>query len=245
MMHIEKIRRTTVVERVMEKMKELIATGQFKVHEQIPPEQELADMFGVARSSMREAIKIFHYLGVLESQTGRGTYVCDRGKISTEALTWSILLGEHDIYEMVHLREVLEQAGLKMIAESYRDDPGSVASFMAELENEVAAMRTATEQRDMNSLIEADYNFHGVIIRGSKNSLFSAIYSTLRSFMQEEIKKTYEGADIGKAAKEHQEFIDAIKSGNVEKVLELHQAHIRSITGKLESMLGTGQPATV
>ena len=80
-------------------------------------------MFGVARSSMREAIKIFHYLGVLESQTGRGTYVCDRANISTEALTWSILLGEHDIYEMVHLREVLEQAGLKLIAEGYRDEP--------------------------------------------------------------------------------------------------------------------------
>ena len=245
MMHIEKIQRTTVVERVMEKMKELIATGQFKVHEQIPPEQELADMFGVARSSMREAIKIFHYLGVLESQTGRGTYVCDRGKISTEALTWSILLGEHDIYEMIHLREVLEQAGLKIIAESYRHDPARVASVMEELENEVAAMRAATEQKDMNSLIEADYNFHGAIIRGGKNFPFSAIYSTLRSFMQEEIKKTYEGADIGKAARERQEFIDAIKSENVGKVLELHQSHIRSITVKLESMLGTGQPEIV
>jgi len=234
-MKIEKIERTTVVERVMEKMKELIASGQFKVGEQIPPEQELADMFGVARSSMREAIKIFHYLGVLESQTGRGTYVCDRGKISTEALTWSILLGENDIYEMVHLREVLEQAGLRLIAEGYRDNPEKVAVLMADLEKEVATMRAATMNRDMAALILADYNFHGAIIRGSNNSLFTAIYSTLRSFMHEEIKKTYEGADIGKAAREHQEFIDTIKTGDVERTLQLHRGHIRGITAKLES----------
>jgi len=238
-MKIEKIQRTTVVERVMEKMKELIASGQFKVHEQIPPEQELADMFGVARSSMREAIKIFHYLGVLESQTGRGTYVCDRANISTEALTWSILLGEHDIYEMVHLREVLERAGLKLIAEGYRDAPARVAELMADLETEIAAMRAATEDRDIDSLIRADYSFHGAIIRGSNNSLFTAIYSTLRSFMEEEIKKTYEGVDIGKVAREHQEFVDAIKAGNIEKLLNLHQEHIGGIKTKLESMIGT------
>jgi GntR family transcriptional regulator, transcriptional repressor for pyruvate dehydrogenase complex len=237
-MKIEKIQRTTVVERVMQKMKELIASGQFKVHEQIPPEQELADMFGVARSSMREAIKIFHYLGVLESQTGRGTYVCDRANISTEALTWSILLGEHDIYEMVHLREVLEQAGLKLIAEGYRDEPDRVADLMTDLETEIGAMRAATEHRDIDSLIRADYSFHGAIIRGSNNSLFAAIYSTLRSFMEEEIKKTYEGVDIAKVAREHQEFVDTIKTGDIEKLLNLHQAHIRGIKIKLESMIG-------
>ncbi|MGO9310937.1 MAG: FCD domain-containing protein, partial [Spirochaetia bacterium] len=77
------------------------------------------------------------------------------------------------------------------------------------------------------------------IIRGSKNSLFAAIYATLRSFMEEEIKKTYEGVDIGKVAREHQEFVDTIKTGDVEKVLDLHHAHIRSIKLKLESMIGT------
>ena len=236
-MEIEKIQRKTVVTTAMERMKELIAGGQFKVNERIPPEQELADMFGIARSSMREVIKTLHYLGVLESQTGRGTYVCNRGKISTEALTWSILLGENDIFEMIQLREVLEQSGIHSLAESYKNDPADVADLMAELEHEIGNMKEAVERQDIEALILADYSFHGAIIKGSKNSLFIAIYQTLKAFMHEEIRKTYIGTSIDKAISEHTEFVDTIKSGNIARALEIHRGHIQRVMDKIRETI--------
>jgi len=236
-MEIEKIQRKTVVAAAMDRMKELIASGRFKVNERIPPEQDLADMFGIARSSMREVIKTLHYLGVLESQTGRGTYVCDRSKISTEALTWSILLGANDIFEMVKLREVLEQAGLQAIVDKRTSSPGAALGEIAELERQIGNMRSAVETEDLEALILADYNFHGAIIAGSGNSLFTSIYQTLRAFMHEEIQKTYQGASFRKAITEHTEFLDAIKSGEIRRVLEIHQAHVRSVTNKLRETL--------
>ena len=195
-------------------------------------------MFGIARSSMREVIKTLHYLGVLESQTGRGTYVCDRGKISTEALTWSILLGANDIFELVQLREVLEQAGLQAIVQRCASASASAAHLLTELEQQIEAMRRAVDGHDLEALILADYSFHGAIIAGSGNSLFTAIYQTLRAFMHEEIRKTYQGASFGKAITEHTEFLDAIKSGNVQRVVEIHRAHVRSVADKLRQTLG-------
>jgi len=236
-MDIEKIKRKTVVAAAMDRMKELIATGRFKVNERIPPEQELADMFGIARSSMREVLKTLHYLGVLESQTGRGTYVCDRAKISTEALTWSILLGANDIFEMVQLREVLEQAGLETIVEKHARDPASVSGLIAELEQQIANMKTAADGQDLQALILADYSFHGAIIGGSGNSLFTSIYQTLRAFMHEEIRKTYQGASFHKSISEHSEFLDAIKSGDVRRTLDIHRAHVHGVMNKLRETL--------
>ena len=235
-MEIKKIERTTVVERVMERMKELIASGQFKVHDKLPTEQELANMFGIARNSVREAVKIFHYLGVLESQTGRGTYVCDRGKISSEALTWSILLGENDFVELIQLREVLEQVGLRSLVESYRQNPESAGGVMAELEKVIEDIKAAVEQQDLEALIQADYRFHGAIIAASNNSLFTAIYRTLRAFMHEEIKKSLQNVNIQKSIREHKEFIEVIKTGDMDRTLEVHRKHIRWIRDKLRGV---------
>ena len=51
-------------------------------------------MFGVGRSSIREAIKIFNYLGIMESKAALGTFISERSNISREALTWALLLGK-------------------------------------------------------------------------------------------------------------------------------------------------------
>jgi DNA-binding FadR family transcriptional regulator len=72
---IRKISKKTVVEQVMDQVKELIVTGQFRVNDTIPPEVELAKMFGIGRSTIREAIKLFNYLGILKSEPGKGTRV--------------------------------------------------------------------------------------------------------------------------------------------------------------------------
>ena len=80
-----KIRQKTVVEQVMEQIKELIASGKYKPGDKLPTEHELAEKFGIGRSSIREAIKIFNYLGVLKSKAAKGTFLSDRGNISAEA----------------------------------------------------------------------------------------------------------------------------------------------------------------
>ena len=123
MVKINKVKQKTVVEQVMDQIKNLIASGQLKPHDRIPTETELAQMFGVGRSTVREAIKIFQYLGILEVSPRTGTVVGDYTNVSTEALTWSILLRKNDLYELVALREVIEQRALETLTARDAADP--------------------------------------------------------------------------------------------------------------------------
>lgn len=233
-MKIERIQRETVVEQVMERIKELFASGRFKVHDKFPSEQELAVLFGIGRNSVREAIKVFHYLGILESQAGKGTYVCDRDNISTEALTWSILLGENDIFELIQLREVLEQDGLSTLATNLARRSKAALETVGALELEIESIKAAVEARDLDALILADYRFHGKITGASGNSLFSAIYATLRAFMREEIMRTYRDVDIRKGIGEHRELLDTICSADKQKAVALLGKHIGGVREKLK-----------
>jgi len=222
-------RQKTVVEQVMEEIKNLIATGKFKVYDQIPPENELADMFGVSRPTIREAIKIFNYLGVLKSYTGKGTFVSDSANISIEALTWSILLADNEVSELIELREVIEQRGLQTLTQKYKRNPDSVRDSLHLLEEQVEKMKKAIELFSPEELTEADYTFHKIVIEGSENSLFAAIYQTLKAFMTEEINKTHEGLeDLGNIVNEHRLILDTIRTGNASKAKKAFEAHMGS-----------------
>ncbi len=72
----EAIRRNKVYEEVAKQIERLILT---KLHpgDKLPAERELAEMFGVSRSSIRDAIRSLELVGLVEPRQGAGTVVCE------------------------------------------------------------------------------------------------------------------------------------------------------------------------
>ncbi len=230
----EHIHQKTVVAQVMEKIKELITSGLYKVGDKIPTEQELAERFGIGRSSIREAVKIFQYLGILESRVPKGTFLCGRSQISTEAIAWAILLGDDDMWEIIELRQVIEERAFLNVMSRYVRDKQALDVFVGRLQAEVEAMRAAAAGHSIEELNRADYNFHAVIIGEGGNNLFRNIYRTLHSFMREEIFKTYTAMeDLGDVSRDHQEIVDAAASGDLGRAVARHSAHFSRIKGLL------------
>ncbi len=224
------LKQKTIVEQVMEEIKELIASGKYKVYDKIPPENELAEMFGVSRPTIREAVKVFNYLGVLKSMTGKGTFVSDRANISSEALTWSILLGSNELQELIETREVIELRGIQTLTENYKKNPDSVREILADLENQIENMKNAIAVASMKELTDADYAFHAAVIRGSGNSLFTAIYKTLKSFMYREIDITHqEVTDLSFIVTEHRAILESILNGNTLRAVKSFREHMNSM----------------
>lgn len=60
---------------MFDQLRELIFRGEFKAGEKIITERELAEAFGVSRTSVREAINKLVVLGLLEQRQGQGTFV--------------------------------------------------------------------------------------------------------------------------------------------------------------------------
>jgi GntR family transcriptional regulator, transcriptional repressor for pyruvate dehydrogenase complex len=231
---IEKVTKNTVVRQVMDQIKTQIATGQLVPGDKIPTEPQLAEQFGTGRSTIREAIKIFEYLGIIESHTRTGTYICDYTNISTEALTWAILLGKNEIFELVDLRRVIEQRAIEIIIGKAENDQAFLESILESLETEIKSMENAVQNQNLEELIDADYNIHGIIIEASNNNVYSNIYQTLKAFMHEEIKKTHKNdPPLSSSVDSHREIIEAIRKKDHAAAVKAFKNHIDSTIEQL------------
>ena len=157
-----------------------------KPGDKIPTEQELAASFGVGRSSIREAMKVFSYLGIFESKTRRGTFLRGHSGISTEALTWAFILGHDDFRNLMEVRKALELEAWFILCEATGSDPQAVVPTIEALRHEADCMEKAITDRNEIELVEADFRFHRSAVAASGNILFTNLFDTLKSFTCEE-----------------------------------------------------------
>lgn len=212
----------------MARIKELIASGHYRPGDRLPTEQELATMFGVGRSSIREAIKVFQHLGVVESKAAKGTFVQERANISLEAITWALLLGNDDIRDIYELREAIESISFRRVAgRLQRNDPAGHAT-LTKLQSVVADMFEAAKADDREQMAEADYRFHQTIIEGSDNALFHDMYHTLLAFMKNVIIQSYDNMESMTAvAEDHADIVHVLETKTVEEAVTRHWKHFR------------------
>ncbi len=69
------LQRRTMAEELADNLTEDILAGRFKAGEPIPTEPELADLFGVSRSVVRDATRVLATRGLVDVQHGRGAFV--------------------------------------------------------------------------------------------------------------------------------------------------------------------------
>ncbi len=230
------IKQQTVVAQVMDEIRNLIASGAYKPGDKIPTEKELAEQFGIGRSSIREAIKIFNYLGVLESRAALGTFVQERSSISTEALTWSLLLGHDEQEESIDMRGAVELWCLIRLVDRCKTGHPQALATLKELDDIVRAMESDAGKGRRDNLVEEDFRFHRAIISSSGNPLLLSIYDTLRSFLYGEISKSQSDyTDLGLIPREHRKILDDIKSGNRIEILSGYIQHIENIKIRLRN----------
>jgi len=226
----------------MERLKDLISSGAYKPGDKLPTENELAAQLGVGRSSIRETIKVFNYLGVLESKSAKGTCVCSRSSISREALTWALLLGKDDIEMVIDLRAAIELWSYLQLTIRSRETPDALAPIITSLRSILDTMAEAIAADDSAAVIQADYDFHRRIITGVSNTLFVDFYDMLRSFLLKEIEKSQnQYTDRSKILAEHRELLDALISGDLQMAENAFMSHIENI----KTLLGVrAHPAT-
>jgi DNA-binding FadR family transcriptional regulator len=214
---------------VKEKIIELVTRGGYQPGDKIPTEAELSKRFECSRSTVREAIKTFNYLGILESKSALGTFVCSTSEISKQAIIWSILLREKDIKHLLELREVFERRGIEMLVSNEGKTKNKI---LLSLEHIIIDMRHANENHDFESLIEKDYLYHLRIIESSGNPLFVNIYEILRSLMKLEISIALH-IDKSKIIEHHEKIYQKIRLHDLDGALKAYSQHMKHVYKKV------------
>lgn len=233
-MEDKKIKRKSIVTEAMLQIKELIASNKYQIGDKIPTELELSQTFGIGRSSIREAIKVFQYLGILETRVPKGTFIRKSSTMAAELITWFTIIEQKSVYEIIEMREVFEQKGILNIVGYFSTEPERAYNAIHRLEEQVEQMENAINSFHFENISNADYNFHYNIIQETNNTIFLSIFKLLHKFTRDEMLKTHEKyTDIHKLVEEHRVIIEAIKTKDPLKALQIHAEHFPLILRNL------------
>ena len=155
-------------------IRRLIADGTFPPNSKMPPENELCDLLGVSRGSIREAIRMLEVLNIVEVRHGSGTYV--RGMSANELISSLSLT-----VDIMPLRSLLDAYQLRIMVES------SVCEQAASniTDQQIALLRDTQTQIELcaraDDSVELDALFHGTIAESSGLSTAKTFLDVLRA----------------------------------------------------------------
>lgn len=119
MYQFEKMNKKLLGSQVEEDLMDYILHEPVKIGTKIPNEYDLAEMFGVGRSTVREAVKSLVSKGILEIRRGDGTYVISTSTLVEDPLGLARLGDKYKLaLELLDVRMMLEPEIAAMACEN-------------------------------------------------------------------------------------------------------------------------------
>jgi GntR family transcriptional regulator, transcriptional repressor for pyruvate dehydrogenase complex len=209
-------------EQIVDQIEQRVLAGQLRVGDQLPPERDLAEQFGVSRTAVREAVKALREKGLVKVEPGRGTFITDRtSRAMRRSLGLMVGIGGADgTRDLVEVREILEPEIAARAAE--RATPENLAA----LRDAVAAMDAALD--DAEAFIAADLAFHRTLAEATQNSLLPALLDSIIELLREDRMRIFHtdgGAARGQS--HHKRILATVTHREAEGARQAMRAHLR------------------
>ena len=221
-MEIKPIRRTSISDQVSMQIKQLILDKDWKPGERIPSETELAELFGVSRVSVREALLKLNAIGLLESRFSGGNYVREVGAdIYLNAIIPAAYVSSNSLLELLEFRQVMEakQAGLA----ARKAKPGDVAR-LEEIHKDMVK-----NAGNLEAFSEADLRFHIELARITQNSLLVACMELIRDVLGENMQKLVAQRGYESGINDHRQILAAIRENDERRAIQVMDDHVADI----------------
>jgi GntR family transcriptional repressor for pyruvate dehydrogenase complex len=224
-MRFEKVRPTRASTVVAQQILQAVKSGAFPVGSKLPSESELAEMMGVSRPTVREALAALAAVGVIESRPGIGNFVANPVEsILNDALV--ILENEDSCWEIMEARGLLEPPVAAAAAlKRTQEDLEKLAEIATELES-------LAEFSEFERYFDMDKQFHLALIRAAKNDLLATVLvpliNTMDQHLYREFTRKYYFQDekgIAEVAGLHRRILKAVEKGDPELAAAAMQEH--------------------
>lgn len=174
----KKIKNKSVVQTVVDSLTKVIIAGDLKPGDKIPTEMELAEGFGVGRNSIREAIKILVYYGILEIRRAEGTFVCNGfNKVMIDPMVYGVILHQSDDYRnLMELREMMEVGVMRLAIAKYNEED------LQKLHSKLLILKKEIEKgpENVDNAFIADNVFHDTVSEMGHNPIVDRISNVVR-----------------------------------------------------------------
>jgi DNA-binding FadR family transcriptional regulator len=225
-----------VTDQAIAKIKDLIISGEFTAGAKLPREQDLAERLGLSRNSLREAVRALVLIGVLDTRVGDGTYVTrlDADLLLTGMGFVGDLLDGTTLLEVHQVRRLLEPVATGLAATRLTED-----DFVA-LEASLERMNEAETNQDF---IDADTEFHRIIVRAAGNATLASIILNLSGgMMRARLWRTITEHDVVEISKQrHRDIYVALRAGDAEQASAADLIHLAEGERWLQLRIARGE----
>lgn len=214
------IRNRHVADEVVDRLVTGVALGLYVPGQQLPTERELAEMLGVSRTSVREALKQLTENGYLEVRRGRnGGYfvLSDWGPTSAAHVRRQLVANWAEFEHVFDARTKIEP--LIASTAAARRTPADLVQIRQALNDYI----TAT---DHDASRRADSNLHLSIAQATHNPIFVALSVDLRTRISLNLgAEPYTDAVRKTAIRQHQELVEAVEDGRSDDAARIAAGH--------------------
>ena len=219
--------RSTLVDDTADRIRQMIFAGQIKPGDLLPSRKELAAQFGVGIATIHEAVKSLDAVGLVESRSGKGTWVSHNALESV--IHPSMILnrfGPIDVYAVYEARVALEVALAELAAE--KATPQEIEQMLSHL---AAAQKVIA---DDDEFVREDWDFHMTVARATHNVLLEAFYNLSRELLIELIRDVIRIPLVKQEASQlHLEEAQAIAAHDVDAAREAARRHMLYIKHRM------------
>ncbi len=205
----------SLVDIALEQIRQRIDAGHWPLGQRLPPEPELAELLGMSRNTVREAVRVLTFSGVLEVRQGDGTL---RARLRRSA-------GNHAGAGAQRGAALLEARGMieieaARLAAVRRDD-----SDLSALREHLDASRQRYGSADLQDYIEHDVRFHQRMVDAAHNPVLSELYRYFSQVIRTSLERTMADPQRAQPCFElHQQLLDAIERGDPDAAAAANRA---------------------
>jgi GntR family transcriptional regulator, transcriptional repressor for pyruvate dehydrogenase complex len=219
-----------------EQLLSAIIDGRYPPDSALPPEAELAEQASVSRLTVREAVKHLRAQSVVRVVRGRGTFVNAPERWTALAPVVRVASqGSHGSSaalpeSLIEARRLIENGAAELAAVRRTE------THLAELREHLAAMREAAGAGDTEQFVQADIDFHDIVMRASGNLFVPLLFEPFGRMLLAGRRETSAVPEIRtNAIAHHEAVLAALESGSPEACRQAMNAHMNQTADDLRT----------
>ena len=228
-----KLSRETLADRLQEQLKRQMLSGRLAPGAVMPSERELREVFGVGRTTVREALQGLVSSGFLSRESGR-LIVQHPTDISPRMLDLAARASDASVQQVFDVRKLLEIHAAGLAADN------RTADDLAEIAGCLGRMDTQDEAQYHT----ADRSFHCAVVRASHNTVLAELYEAgiglffrKPAFWRVFTRAPEQRLRVGSGYEGHLQIYDAIARPDADLAREQMRRHLQQVEQSLLAVM--------
>lgn len=221
----------TLPDKVAERILHLIEEKHLLPGDRLPPERELAEMMGVSRPILREALRALSFMRVIENRRRVGSFITSlKPELLVERLEFVFSLDDSTYLDVLQARKVVEAGLAELAAINITEDE------IKQLES--CLERSAAVIDDPAQFLQVDLELHSIVSTAARNRILERFMASIVKLGIHSRSRTSQLADVrARTMRDHQVIVAALKAHDPQAASQAMRQHISFVEQRLKESM--------